>query len=614
MPVETAKLSQASYTSKELFFETYDAPEIGTLNYFHYYPVSHLRILGVPEELVRAVIDADSFEDVLALPELPENVRLTFMDLCTSSELEAALFDSSRLFYRTTLDRLAGYFEGKIKKLMLNLLPEQQQYVEMKDAPLFLLKGVAGCGKTTIGIYRSIYLSSQGNRILMLAFNNTLSDVTRSLVEELIGPIPENLEVRTLHSLMARILRKRGVALHIPEDEKEYRKIIHKCLQEALNQIRLENRANVLNQDVAFFQEEIKRVIKGFGLESLNEYMEVRRYGRKTALSQLQRKAVWEVYEAYQQRLNEAQVHDWSDVALLAWQSLREQPLEEAYDDVIVDEAQDLTPVDYRVFQLLAATPTDTETRSGSILILGDAAQTLYSRGFSWQQVGIQARGRTAILRKNHRNTRRIGEAAVHLLKQNVLMNATNEYIDPEWIHRQGTSPKLLKAAYSPNMVAGWLNQIVLVRDCILDLVSRRVFRLSDFAVLCPSNEFCRRCQQELRHGGLPAVLRNDRMFHILEEQIKVLTIHSAKGLEFPAVFLLGLTEGELPSTYHLQSLEEEEKQLEIEKQRVLCYVGMTRAAEELYLVTVERRESRFVQELEGKVIEIADKRYLPRA
>jgi len=55
--------------------------------------------------------------------------------------------------------------------------------------------------------------------------------------------------------------------------------------------------------------------------------------------------------------------------------------------------------------------------------------------------------------------------------------------------------------------------------------------------------------------------------------------------------------------TYHLRSLEEEEKQLEIEKQRILCYVGMTRAAEELYLVTVEGKESRFVRELEGKVV-----------
>ncbi len=199
--IELTKSIPVNYVPAEPSFDTIDVPEHGTLNYFHYFPTAHLRILGVPGELVQAVKDATSFEDVLALPGLSEDVRLSFMDLSTSSELEAVLFDSSRLLYRTTLDRLAGYFEGKIKKLMLNLLPEQQQYVWMKDASLFLLKGVAGSGKTTIGIYRAIHLASQGRRVLMLAFNNALSSVTRSLIEELIGPIPENLEVRTLHSL-----------------------------------------------------------------------------------------------------------------------------------------------------------------------------------------------------------------------------------------------------------------------------------------------------------------------------------------------------------------------------------------------------------------------------
>ena len=91
----------------------------------------------------------------------------------------------------------------------------------------------------------------------------------------------------------------------------------------------------------------------------------------------------------------------------------------------------------------------------------------------------------------------------------------------------------------------------------------------------------------------------------MLEERIKILTIHSAKGLEFPVVFLLGLTEEELPLMYGLKNTGEdaEEAQLYIEQERRLCYVGMTRAAEALYLLTVKGKESRFLKELEGKVV-----------
>jgi superfamily I DNA/RNA helicase len=91
----------------------------------------------------------------------------------------------------------------------------------------------------------------------------------------------------------------------------------------------------------------------------------------------------------------------------------------------------------------------------------------------------------------------------------------------------------------------------------------------------------------------------------LLEERIKVLTIHSAKGLEFPVVFLLGLTEDELPWRRNPRFVDEdeEEAQLRIEGERKLCYVGMTRAAEALYLLTIRGNESRFLNELEGKVV-----------
>ena len=58
-------------------------------------------------------------------------------------------------------------------------------------------------------------------------------------------------------------------------------------------------------------------------------------------------------------------------------------------------------------------------------------------------------------------------------------------------------------------------------------------------------------------------------------------TIHSAKGLEFPVVFVVGFTEGIFPSSKTI----EERKKLGLEEERRLCYVAITRAKEYLFII-----------------------------
>ena len=68
------------------------------------------------------------------------------------------------------------------------------------------------------------------------------------------------------------------------------------------------------------------------------------------------------------------------------------------------------------------------------------------------------------------------------------------------------------------------------------------------------------------------------------KDSVKLMTIHASKGLEFPIVFLIGLNEGIFPSSKTI----EERKELGLEEERRLCYVAITRAEKQLYLMDSE--------------------------
>lgn len=94
-----------------------------------------------------------------------------------------------------------------------------------------------------------------------------------------------------------------------------------------------------------------------------------------------------------------------------------------------------------------------------------------------------------------------------------------------------------------------------------------------------------------------------------VDDSVTLMTLHSSKGLEFPIVFLVGLEESIFPLSRAMNTFEE------LEEERRLCYVGITRAKEELYMTYAESRmlygrtnynpKSRFLRELPKELIDM---------
>jgi DNA helicase-2/ATP-dependent DNA helicase PcrA len=108
-----------------------------------------------------------------------------------------------------------------------------------------------------------------------------------------------------------------------------------------------------------------------------------------------------------------------------------------------------------------------------------------------------------------------------------------------------------------------------------------------------------------LNHAALEA---GDTQGEPEDDCVQMMTLHSAKGLEFPLVFMAGMEEGLFPS---MMSLEEPGR---LEEERRLCYVGITRAMRQLYVTYAENRRingsetynrpSRFLKEIPPELVQ----------
>ena len=557
-------------------------------------PDNILRLFGVPDDQLQAVKSLTDAEVVWDLA-IPENVQSTLLDILTNPNWTLnELLDKKQLLYRATVDQLEGYCEGKIKRLLLNLNDEQQSYVTISASGPVLIKGVAGSGKTTIGLYRAQYLAQalqqqgrlfdQHASILLLTYTKTLTRALEQLYGEKFGALPQALSVQGFKEWMLQQLRSRGIWLNEAKwGERET------VIRDAQRQIsRLYPRDTVVTMRTpAHLLAEIDQVIRARALASLEDYQAVERVGRGIGLDrQRHRPIVWHIYRQYQDELDRRGLFDWADLARLVQKHCNPLPM---YDVVIIDEAQDLPPSDLRLATRLL--PDYSGLRS--LTLLADPAQSIYYRGISWKEAGISIQGRTRTLARNYRNTRQILAAARHIVDGCEDLKAADEFIPPTSARRKGPKPALMQY----NSVDASMR---LLTDEIVRLCQSGNYRLGDIAVLARNKNFLtRRVEKSLRNNNIQCRFFRDNDFHILENEVKLITMHSAKGLEYPVVFLVGLDDRYVPFIAETSATKIEDELQE----RKLFYVSMTRASERLYLLYPRYNRCRYIKEIDESTV-----------
>lgn len=236
------------------------------------------------------------------------------------------------------------------------------------------------------------------------------------------------------------------------------------------------------------------------------------------------------------------------------------------YDAVLIDEGHDFKPEWLKlVVQMI-------HPDSNSLLVLYDDAQSIYNGPkklrFSFSSVGVQAKGRTTILKLNYRNTAEILSVARAFADDLLSPNDTEEdqapTVQPMSTGRHGPKPLLIKLPTLKEETEFLVAKLI--------EANRTGMPWNDMAILYRRYGIGHQFAETLTRKGIPFQWQQDKKhsYAPAHDSVKLITMHSSKGLEFPLVCIPGIG----------ASTKEEDLQDEAR----LLYVAMTRATQELVM------------------------------
>ena len=493
----------------------------------------------------------------------------------------------------------------------MDLNAEQKRIATQEPRGHQLLKGVAGSGKTSVGLYRTFFLLNnycfgKDDAILLATYNRTLINYMGYLYKKMeklqhgefasLFETPDRkVEIRTVDSLMVPYFKT-----FIDENKIKCRigapkAASYEIISEGITKLRKQySGVNILDQkNTAFLLQEINWIKDCLYIEE-EEYQEADRKGmvRSQAESKPQRlqknsdtrRAIYELMRFYNDAIRQRGWISYADMRIMALTQVKKAP-ESRYTHVIIDESQDLTRS-----QLLFLKAICQQKDYSSIVFIADTAQNIYPQswlgsGNSFASIGFSMQGRSHSLSKNFRTTTQISQAAYSLIENCPEIVEDENFVKPTLIDKQGAYP-----------VVKWFSTEQDQADYLVGEINRQRenHALGDMVIAARFKRQLEGLQSMLVVKGITCSYFTDNDVQFDSDSVKLVTLHSIKGLEFPVVFIVGLNEKAMP---YLPDADEEGKHDDEVKERKLLYVGMTRATETLYMIS-SARPSRFLSDI----------------
>ncbi|WP_326611125.1 AAA family ATPase [Streptomyces scopuliridis] len=476
---------------------------------------------------------------------------------------------SSRITLVTGPDELADILEKPFAAWRVFLHPSQRRvaYRVSYGGPVQVTGG-PGTGKTVVALHRVKHLLSRspGSRVLLTTYTTALAATLRHNLALLLDGDAERLarvDVTTVNAYAHRVASGVGGTAPSPVGDREERQIWQ----------RVRKRMD-LPWTEQFLAQEFRHVVLAQDIGTAGGYRNAVRRGRGAPLPPRRRDQVWAAIDMFLSELAGRGVCTHLQVCAEAARLLGEAPSAYRYDHVVVDEAQDLHPAQWRV--LRAAVPPGPD----DLFITGDPYQRIYDSRVSLGSLGIPVVGRTSRLRVNYRSTEEILTWSTGIIDAVAVEDLSGTGTDSLAGYRsllRGGKPHVgghrreqAEVAALVERVEGWLAQGI---------------RPAEIAVCARFSVMLDRIADGLAAAGIPSVRIKDNPGPDTGG-VRLATMHAMKGLEFRCVAVLGVTASAVPFAREITPAEVDGPQHEADtlRERCLLFVACTRAREALHV------------------------------